>query len=96
MNVHWKGNDDDHPPGVGNTILMIGLTLLKFTQQSISSIPGKSWCGLSDLVCIQGSLLFNLYFLGANSVVVVFPLGLRRPFKKFYPETPLNLINPVH
>ena len=31
--------------------------------------------------------VFNLYFLGANSVVVVFPLGLKRPppppFKKF-------------
>ena len=58
MNVRWKANNDVRLPGVGNTILMTGLTLLKFTQQLISSIPGKSWCGLSDVVCIQGSLRF--------------------------------------
>ena len=58
MNVRWKANNDVRLPGVGNTILMTGLILLKFTQQLISSIPGKSWCGLSDVVCIQGSLRF--------------------------------------
>ena len=99
MNVRWKANNDVRLPGVGNTILTTGLTLLKFTQQLISSIPGKSWCGLSDVVCIQGSLRFQTLLFGCEQCNGGFSPWLKAPssapFQEVFILKLLNLMNPV-